>query len=165
MLGFCLSASVAVSKESGITLELILSVIAIVVSVGSVFFEYYWNQKINRTNLEADFYRDIYGKYLMEDIPKARIEICHCDGTLSGTDELIDVLNNIRHASLFFKFQNKQYYTSLCNKLQGLEDKLVKKTGRMDRDTYENFLEEINKDLEDIYHIMMKKYVGKKTRG
>ena len=165
MIFYLLSSNVQpTSNQVSVTLELVLSVLAIMISVCSVIFEYFWNQKINRTNLEADFFKDIYGEYLMKKIPEARNVIHYNNQVVSDTDDLINVLNDIRQSSLFFKYKDKEYYKTLCDNLQGLEDKLVKKTGKMNDDDYAEFIQEINTDIEGIYDIIMKKYVGKKIK-
>ena len=152
-----------VGEGTTLTLELLLSIIAIVISIGSVFFEYFWNQKINKTNLESDFFKDLYGEFLMRKIPEARNVIHYNNQIVSDTDDLIDVLNDIRHVSLFYKYKDKKYYKLLCSRLQNLEDKLVQKTGRMLDDDYAEFIQEINSDIEEIYDIIMNKYIGKKV--
>lgn len=152
------------TNEFTVTLELCLSVLAIIISVASIIFEYFWNQKINRTNLEADFFKDIYGEFLMKKIPEARNVIHYNNNEVSGTDDLIDVLNDIRHSSLFFKYKDKRYYQLLRDQLQELEDKLVKKTGKMGDDDYAEFVQEINQDIEKIYDTIMNKYIGKKAK-
>lgn len=159
-----LAANAQSSNKVSVTLELVLSVLAIIISILSVLFEYFWNQKINRTNLEADFFKDIYGEYLMRKIPEARNVIHYNNQIVSDTEDLINVLNDIRQASLFFKYKDKDYYKTLCEKLQGLEDKLVKKSGKMSDDDYAEFIREINQDIEGIYDIIMKKYIGKKIK-
>lgn len=160
---FTLLCACTVEQTDGasVKIEFLLSVIAIIISIGSIFFEYFWNQKINRTNLEADFFKDIYGVYLMKKIPEARRIIHYNNNNISDTDDLIRVLNEIRQDSLFYKYKDKDYYKLLCKNLQGLEDKLVEKTGRMSDDDYAEFIQEINTDIENIYDIIMRKYVGK----
>lgn len=162
---FLLAVNVPIQEnEITITLELILAIIAIVVSIISVVVQCFFSQKNNRTNLEADFFKDIYGDYLMKTIPEARQVIHYSNNMVTDTDDLSEVLNDIRQSSLFFKYKDKTYYQLLCNKLQLLEDKLVKKTGYMKDDDYADFILEINKDIEEIYDIIMKKYIGKKVR-
>lgn len=155
------SAQPATSKAT-LSLELFLSILAIVISVSCAIFEYFWNQKINKTNLEADFFKEIYGDYLMTKIPKARQYIHYNDGNVSDTDDLIEVINNMRHSSLFYKYKDNEYYKLLCKQLQHLEDILVSKTGSLSDDDYVEFVQEVNADIESIYKIIMKKYIGKK---
>jgi len=158
-------ASQSTTNEATISLELFLSIIAIIISICTVVFEYLWNLKINKTNLEADFFKDIYGDYLMKQIPEARNVIHYNNHIVSDVDTLIDVLNNIRHSSLFYKYKDKEYYKLLTEKLHELEDKLVEKAGTMSDDDYADFIQEINSDIECIYDIIMKKYIGKKIKS
>jgi hypothetical protein len=135
---------------------------AIMISVFAVFFEYYWSQKINRTNLEADFFKDIYGDYLMKELPEARRVILYSNHVISDTDDLIDVLNEIRRSSLFYKYKDKDFYEKLCNQLQELENKLVNDTGKVIEDEhYVEFTKAVNQDIEHIYDTIMNKYIGK----
>lgn len=151
-------------SKSTVSLELLLSIIAILISIFSIFFEYVWNKKINRINLEADFFKEIYGDYLMKEIPNARNYFHYNNHILSDTGDLIDVLNEIRRSSLFYKYKDKKFYIDLCVCLQGLEDELVGKEGKIfkDDDDYTEFISGINKDIEKLYSIIMNKYIGKK---
>ena len=47
----------------------ILSIIAIIISIGTLFFQNYKNEKHHRTNLEAGYFKDIYLEYLLKEIP------------------------------------------------------------------------------------------------
>lgn len=147
---------------SGITLELALSVIAIVISIITIFIEFYGNQRVNRINLEANFYEKIYNDFLIEQIPNARNAIVYNNHIVSGVDILIDVLNDMRRKSLFFKYKEEKFYTNLCTKLQELENELVKKSDiELDNDDYCKFVEYIKKSLEEVYDIILCKYTGK----
>lgn len=163
---FCLLATSAQpipENKTVLSLELVLSILAIVISILSVFFEYLWTQKINRTNLEADFFKDIYGDFLMKKVPEARNYIHYNNQLVSDTENLIDVLNDIRRASLFYKYKDKKFYNDLCEQLRKLEDILVTKTDKMlDNDDYSDFIQEINAGIESIYNIIMNRYIGKR---
>ena len=141
-----------------------LSIVALVISIGTAVFEYFWNVRINKTNLEAELIKDTYKDFLMIKIPEARNYIHYGDETLSDTDKLVEVLNEVRQASLFYKFKDKRYYTFLCYKLQKIEDKLVMKTGKMSNDDFSVFNIELNRDIEEIYQIIIKKYHGEKIK-
>lgn len=152
-----------IMNNETITLELVLSIFAIIISIISVVFEYFWNQKINKTNLEADFFKDIYGDFLMHEIPKARNVIHYNNQKVSDTDDLIEVLNEIRRSSLFYQYQDHKFYIELCKQLQELENELVSKTDEvLSNNEYSEFIQKINSDIETIYSIIMNKYIGKK---
>lgn len=158
---FCVLAE---KCTGGIGIEGWLSILALVISIGTAVFEYFWNVRINKTNLEAELVKDAYKDFLMIKIPEARNYIHYGDETLSDTDKLVEVLNEVRQASLFYKFKDKRYYTVLCYKLQNIEDKLVMKTGKMSNDDFSVFNTELNRDIEEIYQIIIKKYHGEKIK-
>lgn len=139
------------------TLELVLSLIAIIISVCCVVFEYFGSKRINKISLEADLYRDLYRDYLLKRIPEARNVIHYNNNIVSDTNDLIDVLNDIRRDSIFFKYNDIQYYNILYRKLQDLEDRLVQGEGPMDRKQYDKFVEDINNDIKGIYSLIMMK--------
>ena len=98
----------------------------------------------------------------MNKLPEARRVILYSNHIISDTDDLIDVLNDIRHSSLFYKYKDKSFYDKLCKELQNLEDRLVKNTGNSIEDEYyADFTKAVNKDIENIYNIIMDKYIGK----
>lgn len=99
----------------------------------------------------------------MKSIPEARKMILYNNHIISDTEDLIDVLNNIRHSSLFYKYKDKDFYENLCKNLQDLEDELVQNTGIEFNDDgkYVTFVNKINSDIEKIYTLIMNKYIGK----
>ncbi|MCQ2081349.1 MAG: hypothetical protein MJZ11_06790 [Lachnospiraceae bacterium] len=143
-------------------LEMVLSIIAIVISVIAIGFEFFGNQRINRINLEAKFYEEIYIDFLLEKIPSARSKLTYNNNILSGTEELIDILNEIRRKSLFFKYRDEKYYEKLCKHLQNFEDELVRKSDvSLDNEQFCTFTKYVNDSLEEIYNIIISKYTGK----
>lgn len=146
-----------------LTPELILSIVAILISVAAIVIEWVEAKQNIRIGLEADYFSKIYQEYLMKKLPEARRLIrLNNDGKLCDTDSLIDELNNMRRDSLFFKYHDKIFYKNIRSKLQNLEDKLTKKSDVMDGDEYAEFISELNEDLGDIYVTINNKYMGKK---
>ena len=143
-------------------LKMVLSIIAIVISVIAIGFEFFGSQRINRINLEAKFYEEIYNEFLLEKIPNARNKLTYNNNIISGTEDLIDVLNDIRRKSLFFKYRDEKYYGNLCKHLQDFEDELVQKSDvSHDNEQFCKFTKYVNDSLEEIYNIIISKYTGK----
>ncbi len=157
-----LSVSIVGNIILNISIETILSIVAIFISIIIPLFQHFWNKKMHSDDLEAEFYKDIFKEYLIKRIPEARIRIHYNNNKLDGTNRLIDVLNNLRRDILFFRFNDRTYYDELCKLLQKLEDKLVNRTGNMNDSEYIKFYEEVDKDIHSIYEVIMKKYAGKK---
>ncbi len=156
------SVSESVPKSgTTISLELILAILAIIISVATAVAEYVWNKNINVTNLEAEFYKEIYFDYLMKKIPEARQEIHYNDSKVQDVEKLTDVLNNMRQDSLFFKYKDKPFYEKLKRLLQELEDYLVENNNkRIDADDFTIVNSTINLKIEEIYEYIMMKYKG-----
>lgn len=153
---------VQIVKSSEVNVELILSIIAIIISVVSIIMQRKNSKDSVRVSLEADYYLNIYKEYLMEKIPKACQVIRFSDEKLLDVDSLIDELNNMRRASLFFKYYDEKFYEEIYDALQNLENKLVSKSGDMSNENYAKFIPELNQDITSIYDIINSRYLGKK---
>lgn len=150
---------VVIKEENN--LGLVLSLIAIIVSVGTAIFQFFWSKKFNQTNLQADLIKEIYWNYLIHDVPSARLMMHYNDEILNGADELRKTLNLIRRDSLFFKYNDKKFYNKLKKQLQDLEDELVvHDETRMTHDEFSSFNTKLNNSIEEIYNTIMNKYLG-----
>ena len=78
----------------------VLALIAIVVSIGSAFFQWYMDSHINKVNLEADYFKELYSKHLLYELPRARGYIRFDNNKLVDFDKLLDELSEIRQNSL-----------------------------------------------------------------
>ncbi|KST97857.1 hypothetical protein [Lactococcus lactis] len=139
----------------------ILSIIAIIISIGTLFFQNYKNEKHHRTNLEAGYFKDIYLEYLLKEIPRSRQKVIFNGEKITGTDDIIEVLNLIRQDSLFFKYKSPEYYRKIVHKIQELEDKYIDPKVS-DSDSFAEFHAEVEKLLSDIYRIIFDEYLGKR---
>lgn len=145
-----------------LNLEMVLSLIAIIISLVAIAFEFFGNQRINRVNLRSIYYEKIYNDFLVTKIPEARNKLIYNNNNVSNTDELIDVLNDMRRKSLFFKYQDEKFYKRICSMLQNLEDKLVTNGEKtLDSDEYCKFTNEVKESIEKIYKAIFDRYTGK----
>lgn len=143
-------------------LTLILSLIAIMVSVITHIREQNNTQRINAINLDAEFYRKIFFNSLINQIPAQRIKIKLSNNRVSKVDGLSKELNDLRKRCAFFKFKNAEFYNPLVNKLQDLEDKLVllPNEDRIDENKFRKIEMELDKNIREIYEFIMKSYNG-----
>ena len=144
------------------TPQSVLSILAIIISLASLFWQSFKNEKHHRTNLEAEYYREIYWDYLLKKIPEARQKIKFSQDKVTGTKDMTEVLNLIRQDSLFFKYKNKKYYDKLIKKIQGLEDMYINPTVT-DSDGFARFHLDTEKIISDIYEMITAEYLGHKS--
>lgn len=139
--------------------ELIFSIIAILISVVSLFY----SNRHNKINLESKYADDIFKEYILKKIPETRNKITHNGEKLNGTDDLIEVLNSLRKDSLYYSFHNKKFYEQLKKETQELEDILVESGNKLySNDDFRSFLDSIEKHMTNIYKLIHDNYLGKK---
>lgn len=145
----------------------ILSIISLIASVLVAFYEIYENRKLNNISLEAEYFDSLFKDYLLKEIPIKRKKIrFDMDSKLADADELIDVLNSIRHNSLYFQYADKEFYNNLKDALQGLEDFIVDSQNKaIIGEDQTDFFKKMQEKIEKIYDIMLKKYKGNKQKN
>lgn len=115
----------------------------------------------NNKNLMASLIQEIYRDSLTKTIPEGR-EYIHYDGEkITGVDKLMDAISSVRRHSLFFKASDRSYYDEIRKKCQGLEDYLNNTTKKYSSSEFNVFLNEVDKEIEDIYSSISDKYSGK----
>ncbi len=140
----------------------ILSLIAIIVSLGSAAYQWYLDSHMNQVNLESEYFKSLYSKHLLYDLPIARKYIRFDQNKLVDIDLLIDELNSIRNDSLFFKYADIDFYTDAKIVLQQLEDYLIDSSQRVLTDEEQKtVLEQIEIKLKSVYRTFGNKYIGK----
>lgn len=141
---------------------LVVSICAFIVSIAVPIFEFIWNQKMNKQNLEAEYFREMYGEIMYQKIPAA-LAYFHFDGhKISGTDMMLNVLREIRIRSLYFKVVDKPFFDKLKKSVQDLEDYIVQTPDEMETAQFTTFYETVNQKIATIYLNMSNKYIGKR---
>lgn len=140
----------------------IIAIIAIVVSITSVLYQWKKDLKLNAVNLEAEYFQKIYERHLLSELPKARKYIFFSNNKLKDYDKLMDELNAIRNDSLYFMYSDKKYYENLKNALQELEDYLGNCGNKeFSKENQDVIFNDIQEKIEEIYNIIISKYHGK----
>ncbi|ROY00823.1 hypothetical protein, partial [Enterococcus faecium] len=70
-----------------------------------------------------------------------------------------NILNSLRQDALFFKYKDKKFYNKLKDSLQTLEDKITV-IDKLDEERYDEFKLKLNKDIENIYALILNKEAG-----
>lgn len=140
----------------------ILALIAIVISVISALNQWRHDSKINKINLEADYFKELYMNHLLHLLPKKRAHMRFNGEKLTDIDPMIDELNSIRMDSLYFLYTDSNFYAKLKNGLRDFEDFLITTSEQpISLDNQPIIWSEVQGKLEDIYDILSDKYYGK----
>lgn len=153
-----------VTNEPTLSIELIISIVAIIISVVTLVTELFFSNRNNKINLEAHFFTKIFDDYLITQIPEKRKKMTRDSetGKITGVDEFYDVLVELRQGAIYYKFKDKDFYINLFNKVMKLEEMLDELGQRSyDEDSYDIAKEKINAEIEKLYLFIADKYVGK----
>ena len=139
-----------------------LSFLALLVSITTAINDHFRNWQINRTNLEATYFDEIYKDHLIYDIPKARRHMrFNPENKLVDTEKFIDELNAVRKDSLYFCYTDAHFYHSVVSKLQKLEDYIINLEDTVfSQEEQTAFAEEVQIQLNAIYSCITDRYNG-----
>lgn len=144
-------------------ISLILSILAIILSITVAVVEYVRDYNINKVNLESEYYKELFKDYLLYDLPKARKYIrFNSADKLVDTDNMINELQNLLQDSLYFQYSNQQFYQELKKIVQQFEDYLVQQSGEIfDAQEKQDVYKKIQDYIVQIYEHISKGYIGK----
>lgn len=140
-------------------MEMILSIIAILVSIISFICTFYQANKHNTINLKSRFYEKIFDEYLTEKIPEAVLKLNYNNIThrLTDANDIRDILSDLKRDSLFFKYSDIKFYNELVKLINRLENEISDKVNNPEPDNQErckNILKMVN-IVEEIYKYIL----------
>lgn len=137
-----------------------ISVIAILVSVITLYRQNSTNKKINSINLNALFFEKLYFENLTYKIPKAQENVRYnpTSKKLEGTEELESILDDISKKARFFRYSDNNFYTKLIEHTELLSDLYTDYHIIKTKNKYMKFVDEHEKSLTSLYEFILKKY-------
>ena len=142
---------------------LIISIVAILISIGVAWWQVDKTKKINDINLEAELSKDIIKEFLTERFPAAITAIHFKKRKLTNTKPLQNALNELRQKLRFFKYCDAHFFEELKTKSQELEDYIVNNDGRYySTEDQGEVMEEIKTQMTSIYSLLKTKYTDGK---
>lgn len=142
-------------------LALICSVIAVIVSIVTYFLGQKENNRLNQLTLEAEYFSDIYKKYLIKDIPNARRFIQFVDTRLTGTGDMIKLLDELLQDSYYYMYKDPTFFEKVKIHSQKLSDYLALCSGRnYVGEEQTEVLTEIKSLLAELYSCITNHLIG-----
>lgn len=147
--------------------SLVISIISLLISTGLAIYKIYDTKKMDKAKMETEYFDSLYKDYLLIKLPKARAKMLFGqDYKLIGSQELTQLLNDIRQDSLYFMYSDSIFYNDLKCQLQNLEDYIVSHEDKsLIAEEQTEFLSNIQKKLTNIYELMLKKHNGKNKKS
>ena len=140
---------------------IIVSLISLSFAIISFFIQLSREKKINRINLESEYFSEIYKEHLIKNIPNARRYINFIGEKFTGTENMIDLLQEIQRDSLYYYYKDPKFYQKMKEKIQVLEDFLAANEGKMYQgEEQTEIMNKIKSYIEDIYGCICNYMVG-----
>lgn len=138
---------------------LIISILAIIISVIVAAVQIAKNKKINDINLEAELSKEIVKVYLTEIFPKAVSDVSFKKKRLTNIAPLQKALIGLRVKLKFYIYCDNEFYQNLKRQLQDLEDYIVNNEDRyFGFDAQKEVRQIIYLKMTEIYSLLKKKY-------
>ncbi len=146
-------------------ITLILSIIAIFVAGLVGYLQSSQIRISSLLDLESQYFREIYSKYLLKKIPEALQQISFPEQKISGSESLQECLTNMRHDSAYYRWTNPEFYQKLKTSMSDLEDYVVNASNRtFDPELQTDFNANVQAKLNIIYSTITNSYHGKSLK-
>ncbi|MFR4986814.1 MAG: hypothetical protein ACLUCH_05415 [Lachnospirales bacterium] len=150
-------------------MEWILSIISIIISIIAILVSIYSiksNIKINEINIQKSYFDEIYKDYLIKKIPKARSDIRVIGNKITGTKNMCNIIKDIKFDSLYYKYQDDEFYKNINDICQSLLDYIVccenKPYNDFEQDEIFQNVNNITLKIEELYVILHQKLLNYK---
>lgn len=143
---------------------IMISLISLIATFVLAWITYSQNQRLKVVDLEANYFISIYQDFLCKKIPQSRASLKFLNGKLEGDQALLDVLNEMRRDSAYFKYADEPFYNSVVSELQKIEDSIVTTNNGLPKNVKEEteFFRQLTAELQKLYRIISKRYHGQK---
>ncbi|CYU37440.1 hypothetical protein HO929_08750 [Streptococcus suis] len=142
-----------------------IAVIALIVSIASIFTSFVIENKRLKRESDAKFFQDIYFGYMKVQIPiaESNISFDSSSNKLNGIKGIQKVLIALRKKSSPYRFLDKNFYDKFIKVLENVEDFYIDSLNKVqDSYRYENFQNESRNKISELYSILNKKFTNKK---
>ncbi len=143
-------------------ISIVLSVLSFVSSIVCYIITYLQNKKINKINMNARIYNEIFDEFLIERIPKARTYLRFKDNKLVDSEQFSETLTDLLNTILYFRYADKKFYDSIHNQIVDIEDFVLECGNKQSfQEEQGRVFDQIQVKLEELYKIINDNYIGK----
>ncbi|WP_277407885.1 hypothetical protein [Lacrimispora xylanisolvens] len=90
-----------------------IAFISMLITIVLFYFNYRQVSNLNNVSLNSKYFEKIFDKHLIDLIPNTRKYIRFQNDKLVDTSKLVDELSKLRVDALYFKYSNKEFYSSI----------------------------------------------------
>ncbi len=140
-----------------------IAFISMLITIVLFYFNYRQVSNLNNVSLNSKYFEKIFDKHLIDLIPNTRKYIRFQNDKLVDTSKLVDELSKLRVDALYFKYSNKEFYSSIKSITQEIENYLMEcGNSRFESEEQADVYVEIHKKISRLYKIINDAYLGTK---
>ena len=149
-------------------LNTVLSVASIVIVIVGIFIEFKLNKYLSAKNEEVSYYKDLYKKYLMDDIPaamKATKESIlnkfeNKKQAYIDFDLVVDVIEDMLNASFFAKYEDTEFFKNLNSCANKIIDYCMDaSSAELNSDEAMKYYLKLDAQIASLYSIIIQKNI------
>ena len=139
----------------------VLSFFSVIVALGSAIYTLKQNKTLNNINMRAKYFNIIFDDYLITKIPQSRKYLRFANNKLVDSQQLCDTLSDMLNSALYFRYENKEFYTTLKTKVQDIEDYVMNCGNKIYEQEEQGIVfTTIHNKLADLYKCINDNYTG-----
>lgn len=145
------------------TKAILISIISILYGFIKDFIDSFHQKKHNRKSFMADFFKEIYFKKIVSDIPSVlskytTVNVAKKSDILSHLESLII---DIMDSSMFYKYHDIEFYEKIKNVVINVQDDIFKVKENISNNNYRIGITDrnLNKNISELYDIMLEYYL------
>ena len=138
-------------------ISIVCSSVALAISIFIPIIKFLVSLRLSRKTRENDmqtfYFCKIFDEYLIEKIPATRSRLSFHDGKLERSyQDLVDVICKLKHKVYFYSFQNNNFYITFTEKLNDLEDYIIKLADKSNVSEQSFHFNQIDQKIANLYN-------------
>lgn len=142
----------------------VLSIVAIIVSVISIYKASSVSKEITNKTLRKEYFDKIFSNFMLKDFPQKIMGILELESLedSEGFYEIDSIIMSIMKECKVYKYMNQDFYLSFYQEIMKLEDKIYEyydaKEKGFSADEYEKIMLDIEEIAKNIYELLRTEY-------
>lgn len=145
------------------TKAILISILSVIYGFAKDFIDSYKNQKYNKKNFMAEFFRELYFKKIVTDIPSLLLKYTTAnDGQKSNVLAELDILIvELLDSSMFYKYHDDKFYVKIKEAVINIQDNIFQVRESIANNLYriEVTDQKLNENFSNLYDIMIEYYI------
>ena len=145
------------AKSAMISFSDILATVSLLISFGATVYVSVVSNRQNKKNLDSVYFNELFKKYLLKKIPYARTNIEVINQNLIGSNELLQVLRDIKKDAVYYSFCDQKFHNKLRIGIEELEN-YINSNEMQSVVNKQLFMDELEVKINKIYSVCGEKY-------